>query len=197
MRSNSSSGRIGAAALLLFLASHAACGLSTDWGWTAVKNAPNGSISSNPTEGDFFDVWTFKVMAAPLSCPAIQTGLSGTVEQYRIVETSQGCAVSEKAADGTQLTESGKLFDPLSDCLVDIDSITLERKFKVSTELGLGCTNSAEYIARLEKGVDSTTITGEITGYITYSGNCIDNGQPAKDCDFRAPLVGTRGRTAQ
>lgn len=187
--------RVGIIAILLMLASEVACGVSTDWSFGAASSSASTSKNA-PNQQKFFDIWTIEVMPSPLSCPVIQSGLTGTKEEYRIYETNLGCSVATSAPDGTALAGTGKLFDAGSDCLVDNNSITLERKFKVNAQDGSACTNSANYTARLESTDDSSILSGEMTGYIKYSASCANEEQKPEDCDFRMSIRATRGRSA-
>lgn len=174
--------------ITFFLLFTAACGSNSDVG------SSDPSISGEPSP-ELFDIWTFKVESSSLICPILQIYLNGVEEEYRIYQTSSGCTINDKSEDGTELTSDGRLFDEVTTCEANENKIQLERTFSLNTYFGDDCVNEVKYVVQLELSGDLSSLDGELTGSISYSGTCIDtDDEPLHDCEFQDDVTGVRGR---
>lgn len=173
---------------VLILLFTAACGSNSGLG------LPDSLISGEPSS-ELFDVWTFNVEMGSLRCPILQFRLNGIAEEYRIYQTGSGCAISDKAEDGTDLTTDGRLFDDGTTCTAGENSVQLVRNFSITNYFGDDCTNEVNYTVQLELNADSSALIGAVIGSITYSGTCIDtDSEPLSDCEFEDDVTAVRGR---
>lgn len=149
------------------------------------RGLPDTGVPDFNASAGLFDIWTFKAELQNSNCAV--DSITTLEEEYRIVQTEDGCTIDDEDAEGVSLANSESLFDDEDTiCRAGGEILTLEFNINQSVE---GCTLAGVAIARLELGAEG--LNGTYGGQLDVEGNCPEG---LRDCQVSYTLTGVRGR---
>ncbi len=136
---------------LVVLISMVMMGCNSDGGFTSESvdtTVPNESANSS-----LYGTWQLRATVNHAVCSGNESvdisAAEAIVEEYRIVQTADGCLISDNDADDRELNNNEDLFDDEdTECQIGGDVITLE--FSQNQQLGDGCIAYMDAVARLQ-----------------------------------------------
>jgi len=156
----------------------------------SVTESVDMAVPKQVANESLYGVWEFRAEVIRNTCSEVSSDET-IIEEYRIVQTEDGCIISDNWADGNRLNNEEELFDDeMTECQIGGNVITL--RMSLDKNISSECHLSAIAIARLE--LEGDRLRGGYAVEVDVSDECSTGygNSHASHCESESLIVGVK-----